>query len=204
MAGIHILPILPGDARDAAVVNANWDQIADAVPIDAPNFAEEGLDYRALSVHPVGIRTGLVTESNRDSALATSASYVQFAQSGTTFRLTAPGGVPASLDADQHLRIRARVWLETTLAAGLGFVGTFGLQLVWHDGTSGAVITATTQELATATTPHAVLFLEGWLRGPITTINWVELRYKSTGGGADANPSKSMLWATRLRRTNEQ
>lgn len=207
MSAVRYTPLLVGDPRGAGPLNAIWTEIENAVPLSAVNFAEEGVDYRPLADHPVGLRTGLIEETTRTSTLATSATYTQYVHNGTTFRLTAPGDVPASLNDNEALRIRGRVWLETTLASGVGVEGRFGLLLSWRNGAAVATIAGSQREILAPNAgagqySHRVVFVEGWLFGPIPTINWVELRYKLIAPGT-ACPSKSMLWATRLLRINE-
>ncbi len=206
MSLVHYLPILPGDARDATALNSIWNAIAAASPLGSVNFAEEGLDYRPLEDHPVAERLSVVSETVRDS-LATSVGYTQFVQSGTTFRLTAPGDLPASLDAGEFIRIRSRVWYETTVSGGVGFAEILGNQLVWNNGGATAVIAGSKRELLhNGAVAEAVVFCEGWLKGPITTIAWAELRYRLTASGAgtaSARPSKSILWATLFKRQLE-
>lgn len=197
-------PILPTDARDRAAVNQVLSDLSDASDdIDAVNFAEEGMDGRALELHPVGERTGkLAVEVRNAATLPTSASMTQLVHNGTGLRLSSPGSIPATLLANEHLRVRARVWFETTLAAGYGIDGELELQLTWNNGAATAKVPYSGRR-AHNVNWHGTVFCEGYIEGP-TDLNWVEVTYtlRATGGGVGgvAFPSCSCIWATQFNR----
>lgn len=202
-------PIHPGDVRSAAPVNTIYSSLATASQnLTGVNFAEEGMDFRPFETHPVGLRTGRIIETARPavSFVVTGGAFAQFVQSGTVFRLNAPAALPAALTANELLRIRARVWLETTLAAGYGLTGAqWSLRLVWNNGAATAQIVFSKRSLIPPPPgkgSDGVLFCEGWLHGPIPVIAWAELQYQLDVAGL-AFPSSSMIWATLFRRQNE-
>jgi hypothetical protein len=211
---VNYTPVAPGDERDANQVNDIYDAFAtDSNSVGSINFAEEGIDHRPLEDHPVGQRTGRVREGTRNAAsLPVALGFVQFVQNGTAFRLNAPGGVPASLGNGELLRVRSRTWLESTFNSGNGLGGgapsIFSQHLSWNDGFSVFKIPFSGRSAIRGQAGgvnvdrDCVMWLEGWLTGPIANIAWVELQYAFAGGGV-AFPSASMLWATLFRRQNE-
>lgn len=204
MSAIRYSPLEPGDPRSAAGVNVVWDAIEVASAALSPeNFAEEGLDHRAFEVHPVGKRTGKISETGRNAAsLPVVGVYTQFVHNGTVYRLTSPGQIPASLAAGEMLRVRSRVWFETTLAAGQGLTGTgFGMRLV--DSATGGEINYSQRDDAVGAGfwNHGTVFCEGWIVGPVAALAWVEAQYLLAAGGT-AYPSRGMIWATLFRRQN--
>ena len=208
MSIVRYDPILPGDPRSATALNQILSDLSDgSANLDARNFAEEGMDGRAVEVHPVGYRTGKITVTTRNAAtLATSPTFVPLVHNVTTLRLSSPANVPAALLANERLRFRTRIWFETTIAAGYGIDGEFEIQLA-HDAGAGAIRIPFTGRKAFCNDWHATVFSEGWVQGPVN-ITSVEVQYKlrvypGAGVGGVAFPSCSCTWATLFKRCTD-
>lgn len=205
MSEARYTPIIPGDDRGAGPVNAIFTALGSAsASLTAVNFAEEGLDSRVFEDHPVGEQWAIVSETTR-AALAPAAAFVQYAPNGTAMRLNAGGGFSGVLGADEALRVRARVWFESTIAAGVGLGGPASItvflgKLVRFDGVGTNDLVHTTRVLGLQNmftlSADGVWFTEGWVFGPLATVSWVEMRYILQGTPPVAFPSKSMIWGT--------
>lgn len=208
MSTVIYTPLQPGDARGSArVASILADFATGSATLDARNFAEEGMDGNPFIDHVVATRTGKLTETTRNGAsLAAAAVFTQLVHNGTALRLSSPGDLPTSLSATEAVRVRARIWFETTLNSGQGLNGWFVGQLAWNDGSSTAKVPYTARYLyqgSATNARHAVFLTEGWIAGA-TNLSWVEVRYTlaAVGGGAGgiAFPSRSIVWAHKFTR----
>lgn len=208
MSNVNYDPIEVGDQRNKAQINSIFADMETASgSLDARNFAEEGIDAHAIEAHPVGSRTGKVSVTSRPGAsIASVGAMTNFVHNGTTIGLTSGGAqLPASLLANEKLRVRARLYFETTVLNGVGVDGEMKFQLVSNQGAGNVKIPYTLRHMyRNSLVKHGVVFIEGWLSGGIGTLTSVTVQYtlRAFGGGAGgtAFPSYSMIWATKFNR----
>lgn len=208
MSAVNYDPIEVGDSRNKAPLNSIFaDMETASSALDARNFAEEGLDAHALEAHPVGSRTGKVSVTSRPAAsIASVGVFTNFVHNGTTIGLTSGGAqIPGALLANEKLRVRARLYFETTVLNGVGVDGEMTFQIVYNAGAGAVKMPYTLRYMyRNGLVKHGVVFIEGWLSGAIGTLVSTTVQYKlrAFGGGAGgtAFPSYSMIWATKFNR----
>ena len=202
MSRVAVNPIEPGDARSAASLNAFYTAFEAADPLSADNFAPEGLPGPSFVAHQKCEVVGKVSELTRVGATLGNTAFVQYAPNGTAFRVST-----IDLLANEVLRIKGRVELRATKAAGvgLGAGADFGLRIAYRVG--GVTSTPSRfmrHESRSGVMPvninlHGTVGVLGYLVGPLT-IEWVELQYSLTVG--PAFPIASVLLIDRFRRVS--
>lgn len=180
--------------------NVLADLVTASGQVDATNIAEEGLDRRQFN-GPIGAeRKEYITETTQGTWNTTP--YATLVFSGTTFRTST-----LVIAANEVARIRARVWFETTVGAGLGVpYGATVQTRVRYLITSGAgvnIAESVREEtilpgtfVNPAPSPHVVLSTLTWIDGAVN-LDWIELQCQSS---AQVNPSKAMLEVMLFRR----
>lgn len=200
---IEYVPIEPGEARDPSRIDDILTELeAASALVEADNFAEEGLDDRAIVSHLVAEEDAdPIEETNRNAAsLAAGGAFAQFTHNGTAFRIV-PSAL--SLGTDEALRIRFRTWLQTTESSGYGLTGAARFRLVYFTGALTvavpyAQVRTTKRTFANPTHYHAPITLVGWLFGQLPAVNWIEVQF-TLAAAAVAFPSRSRLSLTRYR-----
>lgn len=191
-----------GDPRRIATANDFHDAF-EALTIDRRNLREEGIGRRTLGAYVRTDSLAVIEEDTRAASPAvTGAGFAQFVMGATTFRWTP--GAPLVLAADEQIQLRARVTLESSVAADVGLSAgdTFGIRFAWRNNTSGVTITPGTMErniTAAGVSLHGSIASLGRITGPIT-LTWIELQYRLSAG--TARPGCGQFFITRRRRTS--
>lgn len=200
---ITFTPILPGDTRDVDTLNDWYTQFAaSSANVQSTQFAEEGIDRRVFEPHVVAERVASIVEPVRAAATlaatATINTFAQYVHGASTWRTAA---LP-TLVADEAYRVRARLFLGSSVSAGRGIEpgAEFRARCIYDDGGVTDVpwmYGRMTRAAGLTIGYHGVMFLEGWIIGP-TAVNYVELQYALVGGNARATRTK--LWVDHFRR----
>lgn len=174
-------------ARDPATFNDAQDALITASgTLDASNFAEEGLDERAVEDGIAVQHLWTITESTRDTGTPlTSGSFTTLAFSGTTFRETFSPDL--SVGSDDLLQLRARLHLSSVSAGDPGLADNSDLRMRFayqpNGGSSTAVaVSLRVREVVTSVPQkQATLSLFAWVGGPLT-LDWFEVQYRFASG----------------------
>lgn len=190
-------PYVVGE-RSAARINAIMDSIeAAGASLDAVNFREEAFDASRFTADgtPVNVETGI--DSSTRTVLAATGVFAQLVVGGSNMRT---GGV--SIAANERLRIRVRVQLESSVSSGLG-LASGGLLAIRISKTVSGVTSALTgsrrrQSRGIELIQHGVLRSLATIDGP-ASIDDIRIEY-TLSVAADCHVGTASIVMKRFKR----
>lgn len=193
MSRVGLIPLLDRDPRGWDGVSLLYDAFS-GLTIDAENFAEEGIDRRAIDAN-AHVEEGFtpISESTRAS-LAAAAAWTTYAPNATSFRTGA-----LTVGSNELLWLRLFVFLQSTKSSGVGLAASSDLEFRLANSAGGGTKldgSYRRKKCLSAAGYHGWVSVEGWVVGPVS-LSWVEVQYKLTG---TAYPAKSLFDGVLYRR----
>lgn len=182
-------PFGTSDARSATALNdILLDIAARTNPVDAANFAEEGIDQAVVEPAAHADRRDRVAATVR--AVVAPQAFGLFTVGATNMQTGALG----ALLADSALRVRSFVRCETSNSApaGFGFDNVndeYQFRHAWDDGVSTTTIDFSRRSRGQIVQPviyhglHGSIAWESWLFGPLANVAFIQLEYQNLGAG---------------------
>lgn len=174
--------LVPRQSRAAAWTNGLFDTIGGADSIDAPNFAEEGIDRPALDLNiqaePLFL-TQSVIQGGEVINTATGSTWTTLEVDGVPIR----SSVGADIGANDVVLVRGLVrFVSSSVALGVDEDTDFRARIVFSDGTTHAISGTLriahngTFAAGMAGSLDGRISLAGALAGP-RTADWFEIQY---------------------------
>ena len=178
--------MFPRDPRDAFGIGSLYTGLH-GVDLDHENFADDGLDRRALDTNAHVDEGFTPIEETTRASLAAAAVWTQYAPNGTAFRSGA-----ITIGSAEVLCVRLRAFFKSTAAAanlGLGATADLEMRLVKSTGGGTKLTGSYRRKLVSTVGYHGWIGVLGWVEGPVS-LSYVEAQYKLTG---TAFPSVSVM-----------
>jgi len=201
MSRFTYTPLVSGDTRAASQVNTIYAAFESAgASLNAFNLAEEGIDRSRFDLSlpmPGRVEAAVMDGANRTTMTNTGlGSWANLVLGGSTIQSGA-----ITLVANDILRIRALVALESTVSGGQGLEGMFGMVIARVESGVTTRIVSTERyhtKASTDTINHETLRSLHAIEGPATIDN-IKIMYTCPGVGI-ANVGAASLICTLFRR----